>query len=227
MENTGSGDQKVFFSKTANLKVLALDCDGVLFDSREANIQFYSHIMARVGRPPVRPDQHEYIHMYPVRQSLAYLLGSDGEEFCRAYEYFKTIDFGPFNNYLQREPGLVPFLEEAQKHFRTALATNRTSSTLELLRQYELRGYFDLVVCASDVDNPKPHPDIMNRILEYFGVPPREVLYVGDSKVDEIVASATGVLFAAYKNPALAADIHISHFEELYPLFQNGPQACD
>lgn len=222
MKKTCNDSPKTFFSKTANLKVLALDCDGVLFDSREANIQFYSHIMARVGRPPVRPDQHEYIHMYPVRQSLAYLLGSEGEEFARAYEYFKTIDFGPFNNYLQREPGLEPFLEEAQKHFRTALATNRTSSTLELLRQYQLRQYFDLVVCASDVDNPKPHPDIMHRILEHFEAAPAEVLYLGDSKVDEIVASATGVLFAAYKNPSLEADIHISHFQELYPLFQDG-----
>lgn len=60
---------------TKNLKVIALDCDGVLFDSKEANIRFYSHIMEHIGGPPVRGDQHEYIHMYPVRDSLLYLTG--------------------------------------------------------------------------------------------------------------------------------------------------------
>ncbi len=214
-----NGNRKAFLDKMRDLKVIAFDCDGVLFDSREANIQFYSHIMETAGLPALREDQHEYIHMYPVRQSLIYLIGNEGEEFDRAFEYFKKIDFGPFNDYLRKEPGIVPFLQLAQKKFRTALATNRTASTLELLKQYGLREYFDLVVSASDVSNPKPHPDIMLRVLSTFGVSPAEVLYIGDSKVDEIFAEATGVPFVSYKNPELTADIHINHFEELNCLF--------
>ncbi len=216
----GNGRRGAFLSKTSGVKVIALDCDGVLFDSREANIQFYSHIMEQVGRPAVRADQHEYIHMYPVRQSLLYLLGGEGEIFDRAYAYFKTIDFGPFNNYLRREPGLVHFLEQAQSRFYTALATNRTASTLELLRQYDLSRHFDLVVSASDVNNPKPHPEIMERILHRFAVLPKEVLYIGDSKVDESFAQTTGVLFVGYKNASLEADFHIDHFRELDFLFR-------
>ncbi len=216
---TPNGTPEAFLEKTRNLKVIALDCDGVLFDSREANIQFYSHILATIGRPPVREDQHEYIHMHPVRQSLLFLIGGEGEEFDRAFEYFKTIDFGPFNGYLRREPGLVNFLTLAQKHYRTALATNRTVSTLELLRHYELSEYFDLVVSASDVRNPKPHPEIMERIFNNFNVSPQHVLYIGDSKVDEELALATGVNFVGYKNIALKADLHISHFQELHCLF--------
>ncbi len=222
-----NGESKAFSSRIPAVKVVALDCDGVLFDSREANIQFYSHIMETVGRPPVRSDQHEYIHMYPVRESLIYLIGDDGGDFDRAYEYFKQIDFTPFNGYLQREPGLISFLELAKKHFLTALATNRTTSTLELLEHYELTQYFDLVVCASDVRHPKPHPDIMRRIFDTFEVEPQEVLYVGDSKVDELLARATGVLFVAYKNPGLNADIHISHFRELHCIFAERPKSSD
>ncbi len=214
-----NGTRGAFLDKIRNLKVIALDCDGVLFDSREANIQFYSHIMEIIGRPPVKEEQHEYIHMHPVRQSLLYLIGGEGEDFDRAFEYFKTIDFGPFNGYLRREPGLVRFLALAKKHYRTALATNRTVSTLELLREFELSEYFDLVVSASDVLNPKPHPEIMERILDKFKVLPQDVLYIGDSKVDEALALATGVHFVGYKNPALEADLHISHFQELHCLF--------
>jgi len=208
-----------FIRRVPVLKVIALDCDGVLFDSREANIHFYSHIMKVIGGPPLREDQHEFIHMHPVRESLIYLTGGQGEDFDRALNYFRTIDFGPFNGYLRCEPGLVAFLKLAGKHFRTALATNRTVSTLELLRQFNLRHYFDLVVSASDVRNPKPHPEIMEKILAAFGVLPQHLLYIGDSRVDEELALATGVHFVSYKNPALKAELHINHFEDLNCLF--------
>lgn len=211
----------LFFAKAQNIKVIALDCDGVLFDSKEANIQFYTHIMAQIGRPPVRPDQHEYIHMHPVRESLLYLIGEDREAFDRAFLYFQKIDFEPFNGYLSMEPGLIEFLEPAHSLFSTALATNRTISTLQLLDRYDLSKYFDLVVSASDVQFPKPHPEIILRIISTFGVSPGQVLYIGDSKVDEAAALASGVLFAGYKNPLLTADLHINHFQELNSLFPN------
>ena len=223
-KKTDNGTQRPFPAGTGNLRVIALDCDGVLFDSREANVHFYTHIMKIVGRPPVRADQHEYIHMHPVRESLIYLTGGEGEDFARAFKYFETIDFGPFNGYLRREPGLVSFLRLAQKHFRTALATNRTVSTLELLAQYNLRKFFDLVVSASDVRNPKPNPEIMDKILEAFDVLPEHVLYIGDSRVDEEFALATGVHFVSYKNPSLRAELHITHFRELNCLF---PECAD
>ncbi len=218
-QENNNGAKTRFFTKPGSLKVIALDCDGVLFDSREANVHFYTHIMEIIGRPPVRTDQHEYIHMHPVRESLIYLTGGEGEDFARAFKYFETIDFGPFNGYLRSEPGLVSFLRLAQKHFRTALATNRTVSTLELLRQFNLRKFFDLVVSASDVRNPKPHPEIMEKIFDAFEVLPDHVLYIGDSRVDEEFALATGVHFVSYKNPSLRAELHISHFRELNFLF--------
>ncbi|SPF38538.1 Haloacid dehalogenase domain protein hydrolase [Syntrophobacter sp. SbD1] len=214
-----NGAGKTFLAKVGNLKVIALDCDGVLFDSREANIQFYTHIMKIISGPPVTEDQYEFIHMHPVRESLIYLTGGQGEDFDRAFEYLKTIDFGPFNNYLTCEPGLVPFLKLANKNFQTALATNRTVSTLELLKQYNLREYFDLVVSASDVRNPKPHPEIMEKIFAAFKVGPEHVLYIGDSRVDEALALATGIHFVSYKNPSLKAELNINHFQELNCLF--------
>ena len=214
-KKTNDGAREAFAAKVRNLRVIALDCDGVLFDSREANIHFYSHIMKIIGGPPLRADQHEFIHMHPVRESLVYLTGGEGEDFDRAFEYFKTIDFGPFNDYLCCEPGLVCFLKLAKTHFRTALATNRTISTLELLRQFNLREYFDLVVCASDVSNPKPHPETMEKIFAAFRVLPQHVLYIGDSRVDETLALATGIHFVSYKNPSLKAELHINHFQEL------------
>ncbi len=196
------------------IKVVAFDCDGVLFDSKEANVRFYSHVMEHVGHGGVRQEQREYIHMHTVRESLFYLLGS-GPQYEKAISYCQTIDFSQFNDYMQCEPGLKEILEFVKKSYRVALATNRTVSTRDILAHFDLDKYFDLVVSASDVRYPKPHPESMERILETFSASSNEVLYVGDSAVDEALAAATGVFFVAYKNSKLRAHLHISHFEEL------------
>jgi len=82
------------------------------------------------------------------------------------------------------------------------------------------------VVSAADVAFPKPHPAIMQTIMSNFRVSPEQVLFVGDSQVDEGLAEATGVFFVAYKNPCLQAHLHISHFRELEPvLFSERSQA--
>jgi len=198
-------------------QVLVFDCDGVLFDSREANTQFYSHILQVIGRPPVRPEQQGFIHMHPVRESLHFLLPEE-KDFQKAWDYTQTIDFKAFNVHLKPEPGLVEFLESARSTHRIAMATNRTVSTREVLAHFSLEQYFDLVVSASDVRFPKPHPESMERILETFHVLADQVLYVGDSQVDEALAASTGVCFVAYKNPSLKANFHISHFSELHPI---------
>jgi HAD superfamily hydrolase (TIGR01549 family) len=199
------------------LKVIAFDCDGVLFDSKEANVRFYSHILEVIGLPPVRPDQQESIHMLPVRDSLAYLIGN-GTDFERAWKYTQGIDFHEFNSHLQCEPGLVEILELAGSLYRTALVTNRTVSTRDVLALYDLEKYFDFIVSASDVQFPKPHPELMERVFTVFDASPEEVLYIGDSRVDEGLALATGIYFVAYKNPELRAHLHIQHFDELHAI---------
>lgn len=203
------------------LAVVAFDCDGVIFDSREANVQFYDHILREIGHPlPVQTEQRAYIHMHPVLESLRFLLG-DGEAFQKACRYVRTMDIWPFNKHLQKEPGILEVLQLAKSCYHTAMATNRTVSTHEVLAHFQLDIYFDLVVSAADVKRPKPHPDIMERIQEEFRVAPQQILYVGDSAVDEAFAVNTGVFFAAYKNPQLKAHLHISHFNQLHAVLSN------
>jgi phosphoglycolate phosphatase len=208
------------------IKVVVFDCDGVLLDSKSANVHFYDHILARFNRHKVRADQQEYVHMHSAQESLRYLLG-DGEVFEEAWSYCQRMDFRQFHAFLRTEPGLVPFLRALQPCYRIALATNRTVSTQEVLSHFLLDQYFDQVVTAADVAFPKPHPESMERILEHFSASAEEVLYIGDSQVDEALAMATRVVFVAYKNPQLRAHMHIDHFEQLYPvlLSHSAPKA--
>ena len=78
-----------------------------------------------------------------------------------------------------------------------------------------LDGFFDIVVSSLDVQNPKPHPESLLKILDFFEIGPAQALYVGDSPVDQETARAAGTPFIAYKNRSLEADYHVDSLEEI------------
>jgi phosphoglycolate phosphatase len=117
-------------------------------------------------------------------------------------------------------PHLREFLGFLRPRFLTALATNRTTTTPAVLHFHSLADQFDMVVSAQDVSWPKPHPESFWRILEHFELSPGEVVYIGDSQVDEDFARNAGVPFIAYRNPRLKADFHLDSFADGSRLIQ-------
>ena len=116
---------------------------------------------------------------------------------------------------MEIEPNLVALLEKLKPVFHTAVATNRSNTMDAVLTEHGLTSFFDLVVTALDVINPKPAPDPLIKVSNHFSVSPGHVFYIGDSKLDEEASLDAGVVFAAYRNPDLKADYHIDHLKEL------------
>ena len=56
-----------------NVKAVAFDCDGVMFDTARANRFYYSHILQHFDRPAVTDEQFAFVHMHTVDESMAYL----------------------------------------------------------------------------------------------------------------------------------------------------------
>ena len=197
-----------------HIKIVAFDCDGVMFDTTESNTAYYNQILEHFGRPALTAEQFAYCHSHTADQAIAKLF--DGEEsFQAAQSYRKSMSYLPFLKYMEIEPYLKPLIETLRPRYKTAVATNRSDTMDHVISEHGLEGYFDLVVCASDVDHPKPHPDQLIKILEHFGIEPRDSLYVGDSELDEIAAKAAGVAFVAYKNRSLSADFHIQSLKQI------------
>ena len=57
-----------------HIELVAFDCDGVLFDTAQANRFYYSHILQHFGRPVLTEEQFRFVHMHTLNESLAYLL---------------------------------------------------------------------------------------------------------------------------------------------------------
>jgi HAD superfamily hydrolase (TIGR01509 family) len=197
-----------------DFKVVAFDCDGVILDTEQANRVYYSKILQHFGRPAVTDEQFAFVHMHTVFESLAYLF-SDEKTLAAAHLFRKTMDYQQYLSYLTVEPHLVSLLEKLKPQFKTAIATNRTDTLNRLLVTFNLDGYFDLIVTASDVERPKPHPDALLKISDHFKLPPDQVMYIGDSRLDELAARAAGMPLVAYRNPELSAKYYINSLNEI------------
>jgi len=187
-----------------DVKVVVFDCDGVLFDSRAANVGYYNHILDRLGRPPMTPTQEDFVHAASARGSLEHLF-PDERELEAALALEPEVDYRPFVRQMVPEPGMRRVLAALRERYRTALFTNRTRTVGLVLDHFDLGDLFHLVVSAAQV-RAKPAPDGLHHILDRFGVRGRDTIYVGDTALDEQSAAAAGVRLVSYKNPALRAE---------------------
>ena len=202
-----------------DIKVVAFDCDGVLFDTEEANWAYYNHLLKHFGRPTMTPEQFAYAHQHTLNESIAYLF-EDEEAIAAVYDYRQTMDYSAYLKLLKVEPDLVPLLMRLRPKLKTAIATNRSDTMNRLLAEFDLTEYFDLVVTSVDIQRPKPHPDSLFKILEHFDIAAHQALYVGDSQVDAEAAQAAKIPFVAFRNEMLPTEYHIESFKELEEILE-------
>ena len=195
------------------IRVVAFDCDGVLFDTVAANRAYYNAIMAAMGKPEITDEQFAYVQMHTVDQSLAFLCGPEGV--ADAHARRRQLSYFPFIQHMKKAPDLDTLLKRIDGSIHTAIATNRSNTMNRVLEEHGLAGRFELVVTALDVMRPKPAPEQLLKILEYFDAGPDEMIYVGDSELDEMAARAAEVPFIAYNNPSLSADFHVTGMKEV------------
>ncbi|MEW6488072.1 MAG: HAD family phosphatase [Thermodesulfobacteriota bacterium] len=183
-----------------SVRLLLLDCDGVLVRSERANLAYYNHLFRAFGLPQVPPDAREAVgrlHTLSTPQVIDAFFPPELRE--RAREHAAGVDYAQFLGELAPEPGWDEVLGRWRARGRTAVATNRGSSARAVLRAVGLLDLVDLVVTSRDVARPKPYPDVLLRALEHFGARPEEALYVGDAELDREAARAAGVGFLGFR----------------------------
>jgi len=205
----------------SKIRCVIYDCDGVLFDSFEANTKLYNDLCAWVGRGPLNEEEMQYVHVRTVLEAIQFIFGKDSDLEKKALETLRErqVDLRNYVEYLKMEPHLVQTLEKLkEKGVLRAINTNRTTSMKHVMERYGLGPYFEMVVTALDVKNPKPHPESIEKIIEAFQLKKEEAVFIGDSEVDKQTAESSGVRFIAYKNKEIANDLFIEDHLDLLNL---------
>ena len=204
------------------LKLVIFDCDGVMFDSKDANRVYYNHLREKFGYSPMNPEEEDYVHSHNVFDSVSFIFREYPHEIDRVNEFRKSLDYTPYLQYMLIEPDLKEFLRFLRPKYHTAISTNRTTTMPAVMQMHDLDPLFDMVVTALDVQQPKPHAEALHKILDHFGLTPDQAVYIGDSMVDRLHTAEVNMRLISFKNPDLPAEYHVDSFLEIksLPIFQ-------
>ena len=202
-----------------SFKTVIYDCDGVIFDSFEANLAFYNKIMEMLGKPPLdRSDGTlmRVLHTFASQEVLRHIF-PDETIWRAAMGCISAVNYRELVPLMRMEKGFRDTIETLSGSVDLAICTNRATSMDAVMEAFDLGRYFGIVMTALKVTNPKPHPEPLLKVLDHYRIAPCEALFVGDSDVDRQAAEAAGVPFVAYKTnlPGLA---HIDHHQDILPL---------
>ena len=89
----------------------------------------------------------------------------------------------------------MPFVVNELKKlgYKTAVATNKIDKLAKELIEYHYPNAFDYVLGDIDGVPKKPNPDMINNIISHFNIDKSEVIYIGDTNVDEETALNSGL----------------------------------
>jgi len=166
------------------IRFIIFDLDGTLVDAYPAIISSFNYTMQRLN--------------YPLKDApvIRRAVGWGDENLLRPFVKENDVS-GAVSIYRKHHksallkesrlfPGVCKVLAYLKnKGYRLAVASNRPSRfSWILIRHLKLKRYFDYVLCADKLKHIKPHPEILNRIMQRFALKPQETLYVGDMTID-------------------------------------------
>ncbi len=198
----------------SEIELVILDCDGVLFDSRPANVAFHNAVMKELGQAPLDTAGEDLGHYMAAGQLYDHLFGTSTELRLEAKRVARAMDYGPFYEFMKPVPALIETLETLVLSHKLAMASNRSRTAHGVAERFDLQRYFSLVVGTREVERPKPAPDMLELCMQKVGVSKQATVFVGDAITDRDAADAAGIDFIGVGPAASVAD-PISELREL------------
>ena len=200
-------------------ELIVFDCDGVMFDSKKANIKYYNYLLSHYGLPEMSGEEEDHVHIHNVEDSIRHVFRHyRAPTFDEVNAFRLQGDYAPFLPYMVIEPDLVRFLEIVHPTCHLAISTNRSNTMMPLLKTFNLEHYFGKVVTSSTARRPKPAPDGLLEILDHYGCRPDQAVFIGDSIIDEQHAASCNVDLIAFRNTKLKGKFHVNCFMDILQL---------
>ena len=123
-------------------------------------------------------------------RALSLAINNADEVINDAYKYLESLPQTPTLS--QGAKDVLKKLQAAGK--KLAVVTTSTHRQIdEPLKTIGVDLLFDVVVCADDVTNLKPHPEPIELALSKLGGEPNRAIMIGDSSADILAAKAAGI----------------------------------
>ncbi len=202
---------------------ITFDWDGTLFDSTAIITRCIQGAVHEVGGTVPSDKEASYVIGLGLMQALAHAAPDvPREKYPELGEAYKR-QWALHVDDISLFPGTLEMLRDLQaRGHKLAVATGKSRRGLDEVLQRELGGVklahmFDATRTADETAG-KPDPLMLNELMQELEVPPQQMLMIGDTTHDLLLArnagvASVGVSFGAHAHDAFAEfePLHIAH----------------
>jgi phosphoglycolate phosphatase len=177
-------------------ELFIFDLDGTIVDSSKTVLKILNLIRKELKMSLIDLNDIGSALSLGGNEMISIALG-EGVNSDYYLQYFRSIYI---RDNLENEKvfiGVREFIEYLlSKDKKVALCTNKPKDLVfKVLKHHKLESYFDCIVTGTDVENKKPNPEGIIKIINKIKCNYEKVVLIGDSSVDQIAAKNAKIKF--------------------------------
>lgn len=173
------------------IKAVVFDLDETLINSKDSLIVYFKKMYQHLGLP-YPSEKEELLYTAPEKGFLKSLF-QDEETLVKARKFRDGFSVRDHLNSISLKEYAKETLQTLDGHYRMAVATNRGNTTESVLNHFGIAAYFEMVVYSRTLEHPKPHPVVLETIMQKLESDKSNTIMVGDSGVDVQTAASVGI----------------------------------
>ena len=183
-------------SSETDIQAVLFDLDGTLIDTVGLILASMRHATHEVlGEEMDDATLMEQVGL-PLDVQMRSFSEEHADELMRVY---REHNWAVHDDLIGEYPGTETLLRELEaRGLQMGVVTSKNRVVaLRGMELFELDGYFDVVICADDVERHKPDPYPIEHAVRLLGADIGETVYLGDSPFDVQAANAAGAVSVA------------------------------
>ena len=191
--------QKLIKTKVSDMdKLLIIDLDGVLIDSRELHYTALNIALEQVANIVIDRDDHlsKYDGLSTTQKLKNFTedYGLSPSLYNKIWELKQEITRDLIASTVKKDNKLIAFLKVIKKQgIKIACCSNSIKETItQSLVSLGVRKLIDIIVSSQDVSNCKPHPEIYWNAMADLATIPEKTIILEDSYIGRLGALRSG-----------------------------------
>ena len=210
------------------VKIIIFDFDGVILDSENSHFIAFNEGLKNLN---INISEDEYYSKYISLDDRGVITNVVNDKNISVTNEEIDMIIKNKNDYFESRlidnsklfPGVEELIIQLSKNFVLSIGSGANrSEIIKTLKNNNIYDYFEIIVSANEVNNPKPNPETYNRVLDNintdFNI--NEIIVIEDSPGGIEAAKSAGLKCIAitntFDNKELGkADIIVSNYEDI------------
>ena len=210
------------------MKIIIFDFDGVILDSENSHFIAFNEGLKKLN---INISEDEYYSKYISLDDRGVITNVVNDKNISVTNEQIDMIIKNKNDYFESRlidnsklfPGVEELIIQLSKNFVLSIGSGANrSEIIKTLKNNNIYDYFEIIVSADEVNNPKPNPETYNRVLDNintdFNI--NEIIVIEDSPGGIEAAKSAGLKCIAitntFDNKELGkADIIVSNYEDI------------